>query len=292
VIVSFFCSAFDREPLTWQLSFEELKDVLHQASTVERQATQQEKLNAMMLSPAVYQEGGMRSAENATGADFTALDLDVGDWTIFAAAAWCRSRELAHIAYTTTKSVPAHHRFRLILPFDRRVDRDEYRDVWTALAETLPAKVDEATKDISRLSVIPYSWVGAFNRFIFGEGRPVNVDKLLLEVPMKAVRRVSDGERTAATDIAEFASHDELAPYATAALEGEIERVRSAFKGTRNSTLNRAAFSLGQLVEAGLLNADEVASDLLSASTLPRREALSAIKSGISAGRRKPRSIT
>lgn len=291
MIVSFFGSAFDRDPLTWQLSFEELRDILHQASTVARQPTQQEKLSAMMLSPAVYDEGGTRSAGNARGADFTALDLDVGDWTIFAAAAWCRARELAHIAYTTTKSAPSHHRFRLILPFNRRIDRDEYRTVWSALAEMLPAQVDEATKDISRLSVAPYQWVGAFNKFLWGAGHPLNVEQLLLEVPSKADRNVFDEQRTLDADSAETPPQRRICSYVDAALAGEIERVRFAQKGSRNSTLNKAAFALGQFVGAGLLGASDVQSALLSASTLPRNEALATIRSGMSAGHRTPRSI-
>ena len=43
-------------------------------------------------------------------------------------------------------------------------------------------------------------------------------------------------------------SSQALSKYASAALELEMERVSSAPKGTRNDALNRAAFSLGQLV--------------------------------------------
>ena len=42
--------------------------------------------------------------------------------------------------------------------------------------------------------------------------------------------------------------------YARAALEREVDRVRTAGPGTRNSTLNRAAFRLGQLVATGALD--------------------------------------
>ena len=40
----------------------------------------------------------------------------------------------------------------------------------------------------------------------------------------------------------------QLSSYTRAALDGEVDRVRSAPEGTRNDTLNRAAFSLGQFV--------------------------------------------
>lgn len=42
--------------------------------------------------------------------------------------------------------------------------------------------------------------------------------------------------------------------YATAALRAEVERVVAAEPGTRNHTLNAAAYSLGQLVGAGVLS--------------------------------------
>jgi P4 family phage/plasmid primase-like protien len=54
--------------------------------------------------------------------------------------------------------------------------------------------------------------------------------------------------------------------YARAALQGEIGRVANAAKGTRNNTLNRAAFALGQLVEAGRLDQAEAERELTAAA--------------------------
>src|SRR5581483_12084183 len=62
--------------------------------------------------------------------------------------------------------------------------------------------------------------------------------------------------------------------------------------GCRNHTLNRAAFSLGQLVGAGALDAAEVETHLLAAATgigLGEREARRTIASGLVAGTRHPR---
>src|SRR5207249_3374581 len=44
--------------------------------------------------------------------------------------------------------------------------------------------------------------------------------------------------------------------WAGRALEAELAAVRGAVEGTRNATLNRAAFSLGQIVAGGGLDAD------------------------------------
>jgi hypothetical protein len=60
----------------------------------------------------------------------------------------------------------------------------------------------------------------------------------------------------------------QAATYALAALREETARVATARPGARNDTLNRAAFSLGQLVAANLLPAAAVMTALLDASTV------------------------
>ncbi|SDH19493.1 bifunctional DNA primase/polymerase [Pseudonocardia oroxyli] len=80
--------------------------------------------------------------------------------------------------------------------------------------------------------------------------------------------------------------------YAAAALRGEIERVLAASRGSRNASLNRAAFALGQLVAAGLLPDALARSALAEASAaigLSASEADRTIHSGLSAGARQPR---
>jgi len=80
--------------------------------------------------------------------------------------------------------------------------------------------------------------------------------------------------------------------YAVAALREETRLVATARPGTRNDTLNRAAFSLGQLAAAGMLPPLAVATALEGAAQragLPGEEARRTIASGISAGARKPR---
>jgi hypothetical protein len=81
--------------------------------------------------------------------------------------------------------------------------------------------------------------------------------------------------------------------YAMTALREETRLVATAQPGTRNDTLNRAAFSLGQLAAAGLLPPLAVVSALASAAEragLPTGEARRTIRSGLTAGGRKPRS--
>ena len=80
--------------------------------------------------------------------------------------------------------------------------------------------------------------------------------------------------------------------YAMAALRAETERVATAHPGTRNDTLNRAAFRLGQLVAAGLLPPIPVITGLISAAMqvgLSENEASRTVRSGMAGGARKPR---
>jgi hypothetical protein len=79
--------------------------------------------------------------------------------------------------------------------------------------------------------------------------------------------------------------------YAAAALAAEADRVARAPVGTRNDTLNRAAFALGRFVGAGLLDGWLVTSELTDAARyagLGRAETRATIRSGLTAGRRQP----
>lgn len=80
--------------------------------------------------------------------------------------------------------------------------------------------------------------------------------------------------------------------YGPAALAREAEAVATTRVGGRNHALNRAAFSLGQLIAAGHLTEDEVTADLAGAALeagLDETEAARTIASGIRAGLRHPR---
>ncbi|MBE2320384.1 bifunctional DNA primase/polymerase [Solirubrobacter sp. CPCC 204708] len=89
-------------------------------------------------------------------------------------------------------------------------------------------------------------------------------------------------------------SGDRRARYLQAALDGECAAVARAPTGTRNATLNRAAFRLGQLVGAGLGEPSLIADALGTAarqSGLGPTEADATIASGLAAGRAHPRPL-
>lgn len=87
---------------------------------------------------------------------------------------------------------------------------------------------------------------------------------------------------------------DDRATYARVALDRESAAVAGATEGGRNDALNRAAFSLGQLVAAGLLTAPEVEGALLDgarAAGLKEPEARATIASGLRKGQTEPRAV-
>jgi hypothetical protein len=80
--------------------------------------------------------------------------------------------------------------------------------------------------------------------------------------------------------------------WACAALDNEVWTVRTSVPGHRNDALNRAAFSLGQLVGGGHLDEGRVVEQLTVAATevgLSPREIHSTIASGLHAGEGHPR---
>jgi len=82
--------------------------------------------------------------------------------------------------------------------------------------------------------------------------------------------------------------------YVAAAVRAELEWVATARPGTRNNTLNKAAFALGQFVGAGLLDERATFDALVDAAMhagLPAREAERTTRSGLRSGMLRPRQI-
>lgn len=85
--------------------------------------------------------------------------------------------------------------------------------------------------------------------------------------------------------------------YAEAALRAEIDRVRQAQREQHNATLCRAAYSLGQLIGGGLLDAHTARQALHHAAEAmvtgdcecTRREATRVIEAGLAKGATRPR---
>ncbi|WP_420992273.1 bifunctional DNA primase/polymerase [Brucella sp. SA075A] len=82
--------------------------------------------------------------------------------------------------------------------------------------------------------------------------------------------------------------------YCEGAINAEIAKVENAAKGSRNNTLNEAAFALGQLVGAGWKSEAEIFGLLMNAAAscgLNQAESRKTIQSGIRAGAKEPRQL-
>jgi hypothetical protein len=82
--------------------------------------------------------------------------------------------------------------------------------------------------------------------------------------------------------------------YVRAALEGELARIATAAPHTRNDTVVRAAFRLGQLAGAGLVTAEALTEPLFVAACAVgpgEREARATIARGLAAGAKSPRRV-
>jgi hypothetical protein len=111
------------------------------------------------------------------------------------------------------------------------------------------------------------------------------------EAPAALAELIAGPEPPARPDARRGGHIGHPARYASVALAAEADRVARAPVGTRNDTLNRAAFALGRLVGAGLLDPALVADELTAAARwagLGRVEARRTIRSGLTAGRRQP----
>ncbi len=88
--------------------------------------------------------------------------------------------------------------------------------------------------------------------------------------------------------------------YAAAAVRGECQRVRTAPSGQHNAVLCRAAYALGQLIGAGLLDHDTAQAELTTAADAlisadcdcTPTEVARVITAGLTAGARNPRRTT
>lgn len=126
-------------------------------------------------------------------------------------------------------------------------------------------------------------------------------DATPLPLPDWLTRRLVDAENpTEAADPTKAlriirSGADRRTKYANTALAAEINSVLTAVAGSRNTTLHRAAFALGQLIGDGLLPEAIVQDALIAAGQsigLSPRECAATIRSGIRGGLAHPRGGT
>ena len=90
-------------------------------------------------------------------------------------------------------------------------------------------------------------------------------------------------------------SDSAIRKYCLAALESARNKVLETRDGSRNNELNNQAVAVGSLIQQGGLYLEEATASLVHAATmigLPAHEAAATVRSGISAGMKKPRDLS
>jgi hypothetical protein len=145
------------------------------------------------------------------------------------------------------------------------------------------------------LIVAPPSWHASGRRYAWV--RPLTATPPTVPAELRRLLAPPPATRTTLPPAPRATGSGTAGRYARVALQREAARVRAAPPGTCNDTLNRAAFNLGQLVAAGLLDAEQVYAVLLAAALAApatghadrERKAKATIASGLRGGAAKPR---
>lgn len=199
--------------------------------------------------------------------------------------------------YTTWSHRPEQPRFRVIVPLSRAVSAAEYGLIWrwaaTRCVEVGHA-IDEACRDASRLWFLPAVRPGCaaeYRLVPLQGGRWLDADAVIeeqraLEVPPPAPPR---RERAASP------TEDGAARYVRKALDGALDDLRRAPKGTRHNVIRAKAYHLGGLLHLGVLSADEIERELVGEAQRCGWDNLDktrqTVRYQIEAGRRAPKAL-
>lgn len=122
------------------------------------------------------------------------LDFDEGDTTPEQALSLLP--DVRGVTYTTFRHTPAHPKLRLIFPFNRPVDANEYARIWGWAADKITkAKrvLDESTRDASRFWYLPSCPPKATYEWRELEGDELDVERALMEAPKSTHTRFFPG---------------------------------------------------------------------------------------------------
>jgi hypothetical protein len=120
-------------------------------------------------------------------------------------------------------------------------------------------------------------------------GTAMSYTDVILDAERPESKPVERKQPVRARTISSSASYEER--YIEAAIDGEVERVAQAPDGTRNQTLNRAAFAMAQFADIPDTRIEYELTRAGMACGLEKIEMGPTIASGIKAGRKEPRQI-
>lgn len=194
--------------------------------------------------------------------------------------------------------------YRCDLPNDKYT-QSIYQKLLKLLSEKFSGPsgtIDKSVHNANRLAKMPGTWA---RKGIESNERPhrpcrvINVPTSAAAVGIEELVAVSDEQKPVAAPLKRDSASG---PYGKKALDNECARVALAIPGSRggegrNNALNRAAFSLGQLVAGGVIDQIEVEQRLYDAACAcglqlddGERGIRATINSGIESGKQQPRS--
>lgn len=203
-----------------------------------------------------------------------------------------------------------HLLYRISLPADR-----DSQQICKSVLSYLSSKwsnedveIDESVYNASRVAKIPGTWA---RKGLSTRDRPHRISRVthspsvIKEVTLEQLQRLArmsqlgvvqeePAKKQPSSSMVSVARDNEAAHYVQAAVEGEISRVAQAAVGERNNTLNRAAFSLGQLVAGGELSHAEAVARLEEQGRsigLAEEEISRTIQSALGAAKQSPRKV-
>jgi hypothetical protein len=197
-----------------------------------------------------------------------------------------RLADVCWLGHTTHSHTPLAPRWRVVIPLSAPVPAVRWSDVWRRARAALCPEADPACKDPSRAYWLPSHNGGVTAKATCHEGTlldPNTLPALPVERrPRSAPRKITVGDernqaymRKVTDNVAIMVPHS-----------------------GRNAALNRAAWTLGRWVAAGMLEQTDVEDELYTAAEQnglakddgPRR-CWATIRSGLSAGLREPISL-
>lgn len=204
-----------------------------------------------------------RADVNVCGLSALVLDYDGGTSVDDAVAHWS---DWYGLLYTTRRHKSEAPRFRIILPFTRIVTPDEYAIVWKwaeQLANDAGHKIDAVCHNPSRYWYLP--GVPRGGEYVTRDLRGAALDP----DPILAAHRSAPPPSPAANDYAPSSVTGDdrrTVAYLNAALRRACSDIANAPEGTRNQTLNAAAYGIARLVAGGELDRDTAWTELRRAA--------------------------
>lgn len=127
-----------------------------------------------------YIAGNRRKADLVKWRSVATLDIDYGTpdvWETFTA-----KFKFAAMLYSTHKHTPEKPRYRLVFPFDRPVNPDEYEPICRKIAEKIGTDLfDDTTYQTARMFFWPSTSRDGEYVFRVQEGEPCNADDILAQ---------------------------------------------------------------------------------------------------------------